>query len=328
MPLDDVTVSQDTLVYAPGLNVGGAIVNDGNDDASIPAPTVRSVTWYGNNPENVTGATLATTEIVGTDGRYNRVGPFVNLAASTGKTLTFDDVKFHGQNAATPQIAQFNAKSYIRYNMRNALSVNDSLDENTDWTGTVALKSWELVGATAARQFGFDVKAGTLYLDDVQKAGYALFGIRQGATLSFGEKARDFRSKARIVFESDARICVKPLASDLVDSQALAEAGDAVVTLDSITYTGLGTGSDHETKRLEIQVDLAHLNLSGPVDKWAKVISSNQAPEWENIILYDTSTGHNETAYKVRVMRPGLCRADSAPGGSSVPSQKGLTQQQ
>jgi hypothetical protein len=228
----------------------------------------------------------------------------VNLTASREKTVSFPNIKFFGQGASTAVIEEFSQRNDIRYIMRNALAINDKLDENPNWDGTISLSDlWDITGSSSARQFGFDIKGGVLHLEEVQEGGYALFGIRQGATLSFGDKARNFGSNAQIVLEDDARIRVKPLLTDLADSLALAEQKGAVVTLDSITYAGLG-GDGHDTKRLEVQLDLSNLNLSGTVDKWIKVISSHNAPNWTNIHMYDTPSGQNETSYKVRMARP------------------------
>ena len=299
--METMTVSQPTIVYATGVNTGAAIENNGN--AALPNDETRSVRWFGNNPENITSMTAA--EAIGVDGRYNSVGPYVNIAATRAKTVTFPDITLYGQNGAVPNIAQFSAKNYIRYNMRNAMSINEGLDENTNWDGTVEFSDkWTLEGATSAKKFGFDVMNGVLHFEKEQQAGYALVGIRQGATLSFGKTAKNFDNEMEIVIEDDARIRVRPQPSDLATSLETAQKNDAVVTVNSINYVGLGMGSEHTEKRLEIQLDLS--DIEGQItDQWIKVVHSKNAPSWNNIHFdAEGANGQNEHRYKVRIAKP------------------------
>lgn len=236
-------------------------------------------------------------------GRYDFDTAFVNIAASRGKTVSFPDVNLVAEHGAVATIVQVANENPVRYAMEHALSINDKLDENTSWDGTVALTaSYDMVGTNASNKFGFDVKNGVLHLETTEISGYALVGIRQGATLSLGNTAREFDTDMTVVIEDDARVRVRPQVSDLATSLSAAQQMTAVFMADEINYTGLGMGT--EDKRLVVQLDLTNVD-NAITDQWIKVVGSHNAPNWNNIHYYpESASGQNEHLYKVKVARP------------------------
>lgn len=307
-------IGPDPLIV--GMHPGGYIHN-GNGVGTGTATfrgfvrTATVATFHGSSTFTVAQPTTiyavdtpAHDYTVGT-GQYNFPVPFVNLAATRGNTVSFPQVTLVPEVGAVATIVQVANQSPIRYSMTEALSINDKLHENTNWAGTIAftdVHNW--VGTMASRKAGFDVKNGVLHFETLPVSGYGLVGIRQGATLSLGAEARDFEDSMTVIIEDDARIRVRPQATDLTASLVAAQASDAVFMADEINYTGLGMGTEHKDKRLVIQLDLADV-ANSITDQWIKVVGSHNAPNWNNIHYYpESGSGQNEHLYKVKVARP------------------------
>ena len=226
------------------------------------------------------------------------------LATASGTKVAFNDVTIDGSMEINPRAV-----------METIARVGDDSIRWTEaqpyptWTGMVAFGE----GASADYTIGGDVNnitqiaisRGTWHLGKLPKdngTGFANVMIRQDATLSLGDGARDFSKCLDVQVDNDSRIRLVVKPEDVAKSREAAMLKDPIFKAREIDYTWLGTGGTAKDFRLNLWVDISALNNKLTKGDWLKLVQSDNAIQWNHLhYLREYSGTRNEDKVKVVV---------------------------
>ena len=278
-----LTVGTGDIATTPDKAVFLAVAN-----STFMNPTILRGTRVNAKPANATNITR--------DGA---------LAAASGTKVAFSDVTIDGSMEINPRAV----------NQTIAALVGDDSIRWTDaqpyptWTGMVAFGE----GASADYSIGGSVhnitqvaiSRGTWHLAKLPKdngTGFANVMIRQDATLSLGDGARDFSKCLDVQVDNDSRIRLVVKPEDVAKSREAAMAKEPIFKAREIDYTWLGTGGNTKDFRLNLWVDISALGNKLSKGDWLKLVQSDNAIQWNHLhYLREYSGTRNEDKVKVVV---------------------------
>lgn len=226
------------------------------------------------------------------------------LATASGTKVAFSDVTIDGSMEINPRAVT----ETIALGGDDSIRWTDAQPYPT-WTGMVAFGE----GASADYSIGGSVhnitqiaiSRGTWHLGKLPKdngTGFANVMIRQDATLSLGDGARDFSKCLDVQVDNDSRIRLVVKPEDVAKSREAAMLKEPIFKAREIDYTWLGTGATAKDFRLNLWVDISALGNKLAKGDWLKLVQSDNAIQWNHLhYLREYSGTRNEDKVKVVV---------------------------